>query len=289
MSKKENNGVSILRSQIMSAISVCLVLILMGLTAMAGLAARNVAKAVEQQIGMTVVLCDSLDSSSINAVGAKIRQVPGVENIEFTSASDVLHRWNAMMGSHDSILTADAFLPEWDVKMKAESSTPQSLAKAADTIRHFDGVFDVAVQQDMAEDIHSTVDTGTLIFIILASVLGIISFVLISNTVRLAVYARRDTIHAMRLVGATRGFIRRPFVMSALLEGLAAATAASVILAGALFYAGNLWPEITETIAWEEAAWVFCGLYVSGALLCTAAALFATNRYLRIDYDRYFN
>lgn len=289
MSKKENNGVSILRSQIMSAISVCLVLLLMGLTALAGLAARNVAKSVEQQIGMTVVLQDSLDNASINAIGTKIRQVTGVETVEFTSPGDVLHRWNTMMGGSDSILTADAFLPEWDVKMKAESSTPQALAGAAEAIRKIDGVFDVAVQQAIAEEIHSTVDTGTLVFIILASVLGVISFVLISNTVRLAVYARRNTIHAMRLVGATRGFIRRPFVMSALLEGLIAATGASIIIAGGLFYTGTIWPAITETIAWEEAAWVFCGLYVSGALLCTAAALFATNRYLRIDYDRYFN
>lgn len=289
MSGKENNGVSLLRSQIMSTVSVCLVLILMGLTAMAGLMARNIATSVEQQIGITVVLNDSISSDSINAIGSRLKQIPGVASAEFVSAGDVLQRWNSMMGNSDSLLSADAFLPEWELKMSAECSSPQALTSAADSIRKINGVFDVALPQAMSEQIHSTVDTGTLIFIILASVLGIISFVLISNTVRLAVYARRNTIHAMRLVGATRGFIRRPFVMSALLEGLAAATVASIILAGALFYLGNIYPALTDTLAWSEAAWVFAGLYIAGALLCTTAALFATNRYLRIDYDRYFN
>lgn len=289
MTKEKHKRTSILRSQIMSAVSVGLVLLLLGVTALCGLAVRNVANELEKEIGITVTVCDTVGEQRAKAIGAELERIPGVAGCSFVSADDVLHRWNVMMGGADSLLTAEAFLAEWDVRMQPGHTDGDELKATAEKIRNIAGVEDVAIQQDMAEGINSTIDTGTVVFVVLASILGVISFVLISNTVRLAVYARRNTIHAMRLVGATRGFIRRPFVMSALLEGLAAAAGASVILAAGLFYAGTYYPWIASTIGWDEAAWIFAGLFVTGALLCTCAALFATNRYLRIGYDRYFN
>lgn len=289
MTTEKHKRTSILRSQIMSAISVGLVLLLLGVTALCGVAVRNVANELEKEIGIAVTVCDTVGGHRAAAIGAELEKLPGVASCSFVSSDDVLHRWNVMMGGTDSLLTAEAFLPEWDVRMQPGHTGETQLKATAERIRHIAGVEDVSIQQDMAEGIHSTIDTGTVVFVVLASILGIISFVLISNTVRLAVYARRNTIHAMRLVGATRGFIRRPFVMSALLEGIAAAAGASVILAAAIFYTDTYYPWIGNTITWEEASWIFGGLFVTGALLCTCAALFATNRYLRIDYDRYFN
>ena len=95
--------------------------------------------------------------------------------------------------------------------------------------------------------------------------------------------------HTMQLVGATNGFIRRPFIMGNLWSGVIAATLASVILIAVRSYiAAYEFPLLNRYLSWENVGLIVVGLFIFGAVICSVAALFATTKYLRQDYDQLF-
>lgn len=127
------------------------------------------------------------------------------------------------------------------------------------------------------------------ILLIIAAALLLISFVLINNTVRLTVYARRFLIHTMKLVGAKGSFIRRPFLISNILQGIVAALLACGLLALLAGWAKSLDPAMDSLLPWSALAAVFGGILVVGCAICALAAVIATNRYLRASYDDMFS
>jgi cell division transport system permease protein len=141
----------------------------------------------------------------------------------------------------------------------------------------------------MVDNVNRNISTLMLVLIVAACALTPISFVLINNTVRLTIYSHRFTIHTMKLVGASRGFIRRPFMLSNLLQGTLAAVVASALLAGMASYVFTLDPALQAYVGWEQLAAVFAALLIAGILICLMAAWFATQRYLTRSYDELFN
>lgn len=124
---------------------------------------------------------------------------------------------------------------------------------------------------------------------VIALALIIISFVLINNTVHLTIYAKRFTIHTMQLVGATNGFIRRPFIKNNLLAGLISSAVACVLLSGVVFYVSDSGiPDFSDYLNWESVLIIFVALVLLSSLICGIAAWMATNKYLRKKYDELF-
>lgn len=289
--RTRHSSSSILRSQITATVSVTLVLLMLGIVALSAVAAHTVAQGVELEVGFTVVMTDSVKPAQANSLGAELRSRPYAAEVRYVSAEQVLSRWNSMLGTEGDTLLGDTnpFLAEWEVKVRRPWSRPDSLEAIAAALRHIDIVEEVSCRSDVARAVDDTLSTLQIIFLCVSGVLAVISFVLISNTVQLTVHERRHTIHAMRLVGATGGFIRRPFVMAGLLSGLTAATIASVILGALWGYLQQIYPVIADLIWWQELLAVTGGIYAAGALICTLAALVAANRYLRRPADRLYD
>ena len=123
---------------------------------------------------------------------------------------------------------------------------------------------------------------------VIAVLLMLISFVLINNTVRLTVYSRRFLIHTMKLVGAKPGFIRRPFVISNMLNGLIAAFVSMLFLLGVYLFLQNIDEALVVSFSALEIVAVFAGLIVLGVLICGLAAFLAADKYIRLSYDDLF-
>ena len=142
---------------------------------------------------------------------------------------------------------------------------------------------------ELVETMNRNITTLSIILGVIALVMLIISFVLINNTVHLTVYARRFTIHTMQLVGATNGFIRRPFVTNNMLAGFIAALVASGIMAISLGAAPRIGlDDVASYIEWWLFACVAGGMIIAGPLICGLAASLATSRYLKKDYEELF-
>ena len=283
----------VLGSRITATVSVALVLLVVGVAAMLGIAAHSAGEDIRSRIGFVVVMDENATPAQTAALQKRFAEAPYVNTVHYSSADEVLARWNATMasGPEDDIQTmlgVNPFLPEFEVAVKSRYSGEAALAKITEPLRRLPGVGEVRTQGDLARSINATVNSLTVIFLIVAAALLLISFVLINNTVRLTVYSRRFSIYTMKLVGATAGFIRRPFIIANLLSGVIAGCVAIAVLCGAYFYACTLEPAIEGVLSFHQSAWVFTGLFLLGILICTASALFATNRYLRLGYDRLF-
>lgn len=292
MKNTKRKSLPILGSQFTATVSVALVLLILGVIALMGIAAKNAGDDIRSRIGFVVIMDENATDTQTAALKSLWSSAHYVAQVKYSSADEVLERWNSSMAQEgDSIthlLGINPFFAEFEIAVRSEYSSMDSLEKIVAPIRKLEGVGEVKMQGDMVRSINATVNSLAIILTFVAAALLLISFVLINNTVRLTVYARRFSIHTMKLVGATAGFIRRPFILSNIANGIVAGVIAVAVLCGALFYAGTVEPEISRMIEWREAAAVFAGVCVIGVIICTLSALFATNRYLRLGYDDMF-
>lgn len=289
MTKKQRKGISVLSSQITATVSVALVLLLLGLMAMLGIGAASVTRSIQEDMGFNVVLSDSVTPEQVNMLKKQVSRADYTSSVRYISSDDAMIKWNEETGEDlKSILDINPFRGELEVKVKAKWANSDSLEDITKPLERISWVDEVKVPEEIVDTINANMRTIALVLLIISVALLFISFALISNTVHLAIYSRRFTIHTMKLVGATGGFIRRPFITTNMVCGIIAALTTIAILAGGLAYLHSIEPDIARVVPWSIACWVFGALLVLGIVICVMAATVATNRYLRKSYDDMF-
>lgn len=275
-----------------ATVSVTLVLLILGATALMGIAGNSVVNDIRSHMGFAVIMDQDATATDIAAMKQRFTRAGYVESYAYASPARVMERWQQMVGDDENVAELmdgiNPFAPEFEVQVRPAWARPDSLAALASRIEMAPGVDEVKVHSRMVEQVHSTLRGITIGAAAVAALLLVIAFVLINNTVRLTVYSRRFTIHTMKLVGATGAFIRRPIVRANTLAGLLAAIVAAAILAGLLAWAGSLDSSLASAVSWGDAALVGAGMAVTGCLICYIASALATNKYLRADYDDMF-
>jgi cell division transport system permease protein len=186
------------------------------------------------------------------------------------------------------MLGVNPYSPVIDIRVKKNWANVDSIDRLVNQWSHYKGVDEVSVNTDMLENLTRNARMFNTVMLVIAAALLLISFVLINNTVRLTVYSRRFIIHTMKLVGATPGFIRRPFILSNLVQGVIAGIIASGLLAALIGWGKNWDPAIESLLPWGAVAAIFGGVLILGMAICAVAAFFATNRYLHANYDDMF-
>lgn len=289
MEKRPNKGISTFSAQITATISVALVLLLIGIIAMLGIAAHSITRNIKENIGFDIVLTDTATDAEVNQLKSKWTASPYTASVRYYSKEDALMNWEEETGENlMDVLGINPFSGELEVKVKADYASSDSINKIITPLKSLPYVHEVNVHTELVDSINRNINSVSLILIIITCALLFISFALINNTVRLTVYSRRFIIHTMKLVGATGSFIRRPFINANVVSGIVSALIASAILAGTLYYLQGIDSGIASAITWPQAACVFAGILVIGIVICAVAALFATNKYLRLDYDDMF-
>ncbi|WP_304632935.1 ABC transporter permease [uncultured Muribaculum sp.] len=289
MEKRPNKGISTFSAQITATISVALVLLLIGIIAMLGIAAHSITRNIKENIGFDIVLTDTATDAEVNQLKSKWTASPYTASVRYYSKEDALMNWEEETGENlMDVLGINPFSGELEVKVKADYASSDSINKIITPLKSLPYVHEVNVHTELVDSINRNINSVSLILIIITCALLFISFALINNTVRLTVYSRRFIIHTMKLVGATGSFIRRPFINANVVSGIISALIASAILAGTLYYMQGIDSGIASAITWPQAACVFAGILIIGIIICAVAALFATNKYLRLDYDDMF-
>lgn len=286
---KQRKGISTFSARITATISVALVLLLLGIVAAIGIAARSVTTSIKENMGFDVVMAEETPESSVNRLKQMWNSAPYVASYTYYSPDDAMRQWQHDTGENlIELLGVNPFSPEFEVKVKAQYASVDSISRITAGLRDLDGVTEINVHAEMVESVNNNLHTIMLILVVAAGALTLISFVLINNTVRLTVYSKRFLIHTMRLVGATHGFIRRPFIISNAIQGIAAAIVAMIMLGGLLCYAHSVDTAVENIIGWSDMAWVFAAMLAAGVTICMLAAFTATSRYLRLSYDEMF-
>lgn len=275
--------------QLTATVSVALVLLLLGMVATLALAARHISTDIKEHMGFDVVLTEQSTLDDVNRFKQLLSEAPYVASFRYFSPEEANATWQREMGENlTELLDVNPFLPEFEVNVKAAYAQSDSLDRIMLPLSEMEGVHQVNGHTEVVDRVNSNLSTIMLILTIAVITLLPISFVLINNTVRLTIYSRRFTIHTMKLVGASRGYIRRPFLLSNMLQGLIAGVIASGVLTGIYFY---VWSLDSALRAFVDPTMLICtcaGMLITGPALCLCAAAWATQRYLTLSYDELF-
>ena len=187
------------------------------------------------------------------------------------------------MGSDPSeFLGMNTFPATLELQLHSEYANADSLAWIADELRKNDEVADVAYQVDLMDSVNRNLAKLNILLLVLAVLLTFISFSLINNTVRLSVYSRRFLIHTMKLVGASWGFIRRPFMKQGLIVGVIAAVIAIAVLGGGIYALYYYEPGILLIITWRELVVTALAVLAFGLVITLTCSYISVNRFLRM-------
>lgn len=264
-------------------ISTTMVLILLGLVVFSVLTTRNLSNYVKENLTVTVMLNDTLSVNDAHRLCRELYHRPYARNIDYVSKEQALREQTEAMGSDPSeFLGMNPFVATLELQLKSDYANRDSLRWIARELRKNAKVTDVAYQEDLMDRVNANLQKVNLVLLVLALLLTFISYSLVSNTVRLGVYARRFLIHTMKLVGASWGFIRRPFMVNGLVVGLLAAFLACLVLGVGVWMLCQYEPNLTTIITWQVLAATGVAVVLFGLLITSLCSYISVNRFLRM-------
>jgi cell division transport system permease protein len=265
-------------------ISTTMVLILLGLVVFFVLSARNLSAHMKEHLTVTVMLKDSVTLNDAKLFCRDLYHRPYSRNIDYISKEQAKREQVKELGSDPTeFLGFNPFPATLEIQLKADYANRDSLKWIAKEIRKDARVSDLAYMEDLMDKVNKNLNRVSIVLLVLAVLLTFVSFTLISNTVRLSVYARRFIIHTMKLVGASWGFIRRPFLKRAAVVGVIAAVLANAVL-GAGIYAFYLkQPDMLDVVTWEVLAITAGAVFLFGIVITVLCAWLAVNKFLRMS------
>ena len=265
-------------------ISTALVLILLGVVVLSVLTARNTSAYVKENLVITMLLEQDMTTPEAKRLCTKLDKRPYIKHLQFVSKEQALREQTKALGSDPTEFTGgvNPFLASVELTLHADYANNDSLRWISAELRKCPKVSEITYQKDLVESVNRTLAKVSIALLVLAVLLTFVSFSLINNTVRLGIYARRFTIHTMKLVGASWGFIRRPFVRQAVGIGLLAALLACMALGGCVWALYNYEPDILTVLTWQVMAVTGATVFLFGIIITAFCAGISVNKFLRM-------
>lgn len=264
-------------------ISTAMVLILLGMVVFSVLLARNLSTHMKENLTVSVMLKDYVTVNQGHRLCRDLYHKPWSHHIDYISKEQAQKEQVKELGSDPSeFLGFNPFPATLEIQLNADYANRDSLRIISQQLRKDARVSDVAYMEDLVNQVNYNLSRISIILLVLAVLLTCVSFSLISNTVRLSVYARRFLIHTMKLVGASWGFIRRPFLINAMGVGVVAALIAIAVLGGCFYGLYVMQPGILSVITWIELSITASAVLLFGILITALCAWLAVNRFLKM-------
>src|SRR5574344_1856798 len=269
-----------------TVISISLVLLLVGVASRLLVNAKSVSDYFKENMQVSVLMKQEVTEKQAKEYQSELNAMPYIHSTEFISKSRGENEMAQMLGKDFLNVVATSPIPiSIDVTLKANYVSPDSIAVVKKAISASPMVDEVVYQQSLVDALNANLRKISLVLFIFIALLLFISFVLINNTVRLNVFSRRFTIHTMKLVGATRSFIRAPFVRDAVLQGLVASAIAAGALAAIMAAARHSFSQLFAIFdKWMLPA-VMALMVVCGVLICVVSTYFVVNKLVAMTKD----
>lgn len=268
---------------ITSSISTTLVLLLLGMVVFFVLSANNLSNYVRENIGFTVLVSDDMKEPEALKFQQQLNEKAYVKESAYISKEQALKEQTEAMGTDPAeFLGYNPFTASIEIKLNAEYANSDSVAWIEKEILANKRVMEVSYPQDLLDSVNRNLQRVSLFLMGLAALLTLISFALINNTIRLAVYSKRFLIHTMKLVGASWGFIRCPFLVRNMWVGVLAALMADALLMGMAYMLVKYEPQLVEIITPATLLVVMGAVFVFGVVITCMCAYISINKYLRM-------
>ena len=286
---KKVGTVSFFHSRMTSIISISLVLFLLGLIFLIGLLGNKLSVYVKENLSFSIVLKDNQKESDIKKIQRTLNAFPFIKSTEYISKEQAAKELEEELGENpETFLGFNPLQASIEVKLHAQYANADSLSVIEKKIKQYTSVSELLYRKDMMQLVNENVKRVSLILFAFAAVLMVISFVLIGNTIRLLIYSRRFLIHTMKLVGATAGFIRRPFLWYNVVSGIWASFIAILLLTGALYYLQNELSGFIHLLDMKVLLVAYAGILFMGIFISVLGTFFAVNNYLKMSIDKLY-
>ncbi len=267
-----------------STLSTTMVLILLGLVVLCVLTAKNVAGAVRENLIVTITLNDEVGHSETARIRDMLKTERYVNDTKLIPAGQVLDEQIAAIGSNpEDFIGFNPYYTEIEMSMVSDYANSDSLTWIVKELKKkFPEVTDINYQKDLVDNLNDNLSKITLVLLTLAGLLLMILVALINSTVRLSIYSRRFVIHTMKLVGASWGFIRRPFLARSMWIGIISAVVASAILLIGVHMAFNYDESLRQFITGESLLVMVGSVFVLGILIMLLCTYFSVNHFIKL-------
>lgn len=288
MKKREKNIVyrRLIQSYLSSVISISMVLLLAGLTGLMGVNAKSVSDYFRENIKLSVIFEEIAPDDATLRVFEQLKGKEYIKEMEYVSREKGTEEMKEILGEDFLELFEVNPIPvSIDIFLKSDYINTNSLSYVEQELSSMNMVKEVVYQESLVTIINDNMEKAGYVAGILMLLLVFISFVLINNTVRLNLYAKRFVIYTMKLVGARRSFIRRPLIIKGIWQGLVSGLISDILLGGLIYMLISDLPELFEILDKKMVFAVFAAVPVAGILLCVISTYFISNRLISMSGD----
>ncbi len=274
-------------SYAISTVSIALVLFLL---AGVGYIIWNLSKAtdgVKERMTLYVMLSDAEPAEVKEEVGYKLRSLEGVKEALFVSKADAAAEMKEFVGGDvEEFLSYNPLPDSYEVRLRASESPKALVAAIESQVSEWKGVDEVVYQRAVVENMDTNLGKFKILLLLFGGALLVVSLVLLRNTIRMSVFAHRMLINTMKLVGASKGFIKRPFLVDSLWQGVVAALLASGLFWGMVVALNEGLPYVMLVSSVEVLATICGGILVGGVLISVLFTNFALNKFIRMNSSK---
>ena len=291
MKRRENKIVvrRLIQSYLSSVISITLVLLLVGIGGVLAVNAKSVSDYFKENIRLSVIFEQNTTEVQARQIMNLLKGKPYVKELKFISKEQGAQEMKSVLG--DDFMDVFDLNPiplSIDMYVRSDYVESDSLSKIKSEILLNPGIKEVVFQESLIETISENIEQIGIILIVFIVLLLFISFVLINNTVRLNVFSKRFNIHTMKLVGAKKSFIRKPFLIQGIYQGLISGIISASLLCFLVFLLERDFQQIYQMLDINLIMAVCAGVVVTGILLCLISTYLVVNRLLSLPQDELY-
>lgn len=278
-------------SYIVSTVSIALVLFLLGSVGYLLGAALKVADTLRSSIAVTVELAEGTDDARREAVAKRLAEEPLVASVCFVSKEEKAEdrEFQKMFGSAFAEVLGENPLPDsFELTLAAQAEDKAEREELIAGIERMEGVGRVSYPALMADRLHTTVGKIRLVLLLFGGALLVVSLILVNNTIRLAIFSKRYLINTMKLVGATKWFIMKPFVKNSITQGVLAGIIAALLFAVATYGLNETVPELTALAEMRRIVLFPVAMLLVGVGISSLATLLALNKFVNMKSNKIY-
>lgn len=292
MANTDNNKIMrrrLVNAYLSSVVSISLVLLLVGIAAMLLVNAGSVSDYFKENMQVTVMMKDAVSEEDALDYQVRLEKARYIRNTVFVSKEQGRREMADMLGDDFLDVFETSPIPvSIDVTLKADYVSADSLEMVKNEIAKSPLVDEVVYQTSLVDALNANLSRISMVMGVFIALLLFISYVLINNTVRLNVFARRFTIHTMKLVGATRSFIRAPFLVQATFQGVFSAFIAIIGLVVIMYFLRSGFEQLFEIFRLDLLLSVFGIVLAAGLVICITSTWFVVNKLVSLKKDELY-
>lgn len=269
-------------SNVSTVVSISLVLFMLGVLGVLVMHASKISEYVRENLELTVVLLADSKEADVLALKDALQKSEAVKEVTLVTQEQAATAMKQELGEDFvSFLGFNPLLASLDVRLRAEFTDTEYVNALKERISQYPVVKEVYFQQSLIDSVNKNIRMFSLVILGFSLLLALVAGALINNTIRIALYSKRLVIKSMRLVGATKGFIQKPFVLNGILQGLLGGVIANILLAALVWYSGREIPDLANVTDVMMVVKLMIAVLLGGMIISGVSTFVSVNRYLK--------